>query len=413
MELYLQNNVYFVKGHKNAAIYDTNNNKVYAVDEYGKQIIDNMISGKEIHLEIEKSYLQKLKELDLLTEIKSDLSKEIKIPDSKLIYAWLEITEACNLKCIHCYGKFGQPKINNKKILKTNEWKKIIDKLIKMDCKSIQLIGGEPMIHKDFYEILEYAYTQGIKKIDVFTNGTLINEKSIDIFKRTNANVRVSVYGHNAEIHDKITKIRGSFENNQKALKLLKENNIPTRIAVVVMKENEEYVEEIKRYITELGHIYNGYDVIRQSCATDNKEHSVTNIKLLNSRYNTKAEFWTNHKSFIENHFYNSCWNGKIAITSNGEILPCIFARDEVIGNIRENTDEQLKEKIVQMWKKTKDDVEVCKDCEFRYCCHDCRPLAKAINGKITSKYPRCCYNPYEGIWEKIENCTKEIKNVL
>ncbi len=189
----------------------------------------------------------------------------------------------------------------------------------------------------------------------------------------------------------------------------MKKNNIPTSIAVVVMKENEKYIEEIKKYITELGYRYNGYDVIRPSCVTDKKNHSITDIKLLKTRYNTKPEFWTNNNSFIENHFYNSCWNGKIAITSKGEILPCIFARDEIIGNIREDTEAKLKEKIVMTWRTTKDDVDTCKDCEFRYCCHDCRPLAKAINGKTMSKYPRCCYDPYKGIWEKIEDCTKEI----
>lgn len=133
---------------------------------------------------------------------------------------------------------------------------------------------------------------------------------------------------------------------------------------------------------------------------------------MLNSRYNVKPEFWTNKKSFIESHFYNSCWNGKIAITSKGEILPCIFARDEIIGNLKEETYKQLEDKIIRTWMTTKDNVETCKDCEFRYCCHDCRPLAKAINGTINGKYPRCCYNPYTGIWENIEKCTKEVKKV-
>lgn len=410
MRLYFKDNVHFVKGYKNAAIYDTNNNKVYALDEYGKQIIENMIEGKEIDVDIEKEYLEELKKLELLTDVNNCSNEKIKIPNAKLIYAWLEITEACNLRCVHCYGQFGHPKIDKEKTLKTKDWKEIIDKLIRYGCRDIQLIGGEPMVHKDFYEILEYAHLQGMKRIDVFTNGTFIDEKSIEIFKKTNASIRVSVYGHNAEIHDRITKQSGSFEANKKGLQLLKENNIPTSIAVVVMKENEKYIDEIKKYITELGHRYNGYDVIRPSCVTDKKNHSITNIKLLNSRYNTKAEFWTSNNSFIESHFYNSCWNGKIAITSKGEILPCIFARDEIIGNIREDTEEQLKEKIVMTWRKTKDDVDTCKDCEFRYCCHDCRPLAKAINGEIMSKYPRCCYNPYKGIWEKIEDCTKEIK---
>lgn len=409
MDLYFKENVYFVKGYKNAAIYDNNNDKVYAIDEYGKEIIENMLAGKIIESEIEQEYIENLKKMELLTDKNNESNQNFEEPKVKLIYAWLEITEACNLKCVHCYGQFGCPKIDKKKILNTQEWKNIIDRLIKYGCRDIQLIGGEPMVHKDFYEILEYAHKQGMKRIDVFTNATLIDEKSIEIFKKTNASVRVSVYGHNAEVHEAITKQKGSFETNKKGLELLKENNIPTNIAVVLMKENEKYINEIKNYITDLGHRYNGYDIIRPSCITDKKDHSITNFKLLNSRYNTKPEFWTNKKAFLNNRFYNSCWNGKIAITSKGEILPCIFARDEIIGNIRKDTEKQLEEKVINTWRMTKDDVEICRDCEFRYCCHDCRPLAKAINGKIDSKYPRCCYDPYKGTWEDVKQCTKEI----
>lgn len=409
MRLYFEEYAHFVKGYKNAAIYDTKNNKVYAMDDYGKQIVERMLNGEEIFEGIEKEYLEKLKKLKLITEIDNNSNEKIDIPNAKLVYAWLELTEACNLKCVHCYGQFGQPKIDKKHNLKTEKWKEIINKLIQYECRDIQLIGGEPMAYRDFYEILEYAHIQGMKRIDVFTNGTFIDENSIKIFKKTGASIRVSVYGHNARIHDGITKQEGSFEANKRGLQLLKANNIPTSIAVVVMKENEKYVKNIKDYIISLGHKYNGYDVIRPSCISDKMNHSITDISLLNSRYNTKPEFWTSRSSFIENHFYNSCWNGKIAITSKGNILPCIFARDEIIGNINTNTEDELKEKIIHAWRKTKEDVDTCKDCEFRYCCHDCRPLAKAIYGNINSKYPRCCYNPYQGIWKKLEECTAEL----
>lgn len=412
MKYYLNTNVFYVKGYKNSAIYDTKNNKVYSVDDYGRSIIEKLLAGERITLlDIEKEYIEELEKLELLSEKMNIMHDNlIEKPRPKLRYAWLEITEACNLRCIHCYGQFGYPIVDKNKILKTNEWKNIIDLLIKYGCREIQLIGGEPMAHPDFYEILDYAYKSGMNRIDVFTNATLINEKSIEILKKTKASVRVSVYGHNAEIHESITKHKGSFEANKRGLLLLKRNNIPTSIAVVIMKENEEYVNEIKEYILSLGHKYNGYDIIRPSCITDKKDHSVTNIKLLINRYNTKPEFWTNKNSFIENHFYNSCWNGKIAITSKGDILPCIFARDEVVGNIKHDSNTKLEEKIIEIWGMTKDNVETCRDCEYRYCCHDCRPLAKAINGNKDSKYPRCCYNPYTGVWEDLESYTKEIK---
>jgi predicted nucleotidyltransferase len=43
--------------------------------------------------------------------------------------------------------------------------------------------------------------------------------------------------------------------------------------------------------------------------------------------------------------------------------------------------------------------INTCKDCEFRFACKDCRPLAFAENANISEKTPRCTYNPYEGKW--------------
>ena len=101
------------------------------------------------------------------------------------------------------------------------------------------------------------------------------------------------------------------------------------------MRENEKYINEIKSYILNLGHRYNGYDVIRPTCINDGANHSIIDYNILKSRYNVKPNFYTNKNSFDMNYYYNSCFNGKIAITSNGDILNCIFDRDKIIGNLK------------------------------------------------------------------------------
>lgn len=57
---------------------------------------------------------------------------------------------------------------------------------------------------------------------------------------------------------------------------------------------------------------------------------------------------------------------------------------------------------LKETWELTKDKVLVCKHCEYRYACFDCRPLAEGLScGKSYSNapYPRCTYNPYTGEW--------------
>ena len=50
----------------------------------------------------------------------------------------------------------------------------------------------------------------------------------------------------------------------------------------------------------------------------------------------------------------------------------------------------------------SKDKIEICKDCEFRYACKDCRPLGKSLDGNLWGKYAYCTYNPYIGRWQDV-----------
>lgn len=247
-----------------------------------------------------------------------------------------------------------------------------------------------------------------MKRISVFTNATLLKEKDMELLKECKANIRVSLYGHNSEIHDLVTGKKGSFELNRKNLLLLKKYNIPSSISVIIMKENEKYLQEIKNYIQEIDYKFLGYDVIRATEFKGRYNHSINSYNILKERYLCKPEFYTNQKQYMINKYMNSCWNSKIAITSTGDILPCVFARDEIIGNIKKVSIKDIMKNNIYS-NITKDKIQVCKDCEFRYACHDCRPLAKGLYNDINAKNPRCLYDPYNGTWNKIEDYTVEI----
>lgn len=110
------------------------------------------------------------------------------------------------------------------------------------------------------------------------------------------------------------------------------------------------------------------------------------------------------HKSLIFSmEFYceakvaNSCLNKKVVIAQNGDIKNCI-ASNVVIGNIEQMDIENLLfDNTYNIQKKiTKDSIEVCRDCEFRYACMDCRS-----SGSVTGIFApqKCSYNPYIGAW--------------
>lgn len=409
MEVYLGSDNYFVTGSKNASIYNLREEKVYELNEIAKFSIINFIEKKQMSTQ-QKNFVDNLIKKQIINPSQISKNFEFEKPKFKIRFAWLELTEQCNLHCVHCYGKFGEPSKCKTEKMKLEEWYTVIDELYDMGCRDIQLIGGEPFCYKNIYEIIKYLHEKGFKKITNFTNATLINKDNIEILKKYNVNTRFSLYGYNAETHEAVTQIKGSFEKTVNAIKLLKENNLNVSVAVILMKENELYIDNIKKFIVEDLRIdYNGYDVIRPSCINDNIEHRIKDYSLLSNRYYTFPRFRITKKQFEYNHFYNACLNEKIAVASNGDILPCIFSRNSIIGNVKSTTLHDLIQNIQKSWEITKNEIRICQNCEYRYACSDCRPLALGVFDDRFAKYPRCCYSPEEGVWKNIEQFTQEI----
>lgn len=116
--------------------------------------------------------------------------------------------------------------------------------------------------------------------------------------------------------------------------------------------------------------------------------------------------FNTNLPKILEAINHNSCLHKKIAIDINGNIKNCP-AMPQTFGNIKDTTlEEALNQRYFKKyWNLTKDSIEVCKDCEFRYICTDCRAYTERTHNKDegldTSKPLKCGYNPYIGEWEE------------
>ena len=80
---------------------------------------------------------------------------------------------------------------------------------------------------------------------------------------------------------------------------------------------------------------------------------------------------------YFYRHKYNPCLQGNIAITGDGNILPC------------------------PNWKLTKDLSETCSECEYRYFCSDCSLIEMAVSKGKLNKKVFCLYDQENGIWHK------------
>ncbi|WP_343687880.1 grasp-with-spasm system SPASM domain peptide maturase [Chryseobacterium gleum] len=115
--------------------------------------------------------------------------------------------------------------------------------------------------------------------------------------------------------------------------------------------------------------------------------------------------FNTNIPKVIEAINHNSCLYKKMGIDKNGNLKNCPLM-NESFGNINsQNLEETINQPgFKKYWNLTKDYIETCKDCEFRYVCTDCRAYTenaeKNKEGLNISKPLKCGYNPYTGVWE-------------
>ena len=389
----------YVKGAHQSAIYDLLNNEVFSINAQGTVILDKALNQKELSTE-DYIFLDDLVNAKLLNDHTHPI-EDLKLPPT-FNYVWLEITNGCNCECLHCYGAFGLPKkCEIAKELKIDEWKRIIDDIYRMGCRSVQFIGGEPLVAPFFEEIVEYAKKIGIERIDVFTNGTLIKEHTAQILKEVGANVRVSIYGYDSETHDYITKRPGSFIKLDHSINMLQKYGVPVSPAIVLMEENQSYLTGIIEYLKSKNLEYHGFDTVRKVRHSPQKSHCVTDQEVLNKRLMLMPRFTTSLYDYCCSLNWNNCWFGKMSIAANGEVIPCIFARDLSCGNVRNDSWDDIKKSLIEKWKITKDHVLVCKDCEYRYACDDCRPLALGETGELLNKYPRCLYDPHTGKWEQ------------
>lgn len=401
----LTNDVVYVKGAKNGAIYDFVSGNVYWINSESCELINKLIQNNgdtSSFAADEQKYL-------LLLEKNNLYDKNFKIKKynpsinstKKLEMAWLEITQACNCKCLHCYQ--GEKHITSTHTLELFEWIRVISQLQTEGVSRVVVIGGEPCIYKYIYDILLELYNKEIKTT-LFTNATIINESLMELIIRCadKISVKVSLYGDNAADHDMVTQCPGSFEKLVSNVRKLTTNGVTVSVAVVAMKENQDKLHGIKEFIHSLGARYSKFDVIRNVFGGTQDQHTPTNKEIINSCLFKRPNFKATRSVFDNNHNKNSCWYGKIAITETGDVIPCVFERSIIYGNVKDSSISNIlqSQQLHYCWHMNFTNVEYCKNCEFRYACKDCRPLGRSVNGNISGKNPRCKYNPYTGEWE-------------
>ena len=346
--------------------------------KYSIQGIMEMLADDE-----DRDYLKNV--LDALEEMKLIG----KAPTRKLHDVSFAISNRCNLKCKHCMVNADSCAENE--FFTTEEIKQAFRKVIAAKPENITVTGGEPLVRKDFLEIITYLRENFDGTIGLMTNATLLNEKNVDVIVSCVNNISISLDGANEET---VSLIRGAnvFQKVLDAIKLLHTKGFKDiSISMVVTADNDLYVDEF----LELCKKYECKPMLRALSLSGQAERNkdlLTKQQLNKQKVSTykKKEM---EKSLEKNFYACSCDAGATTLTieSNGEIFPCnLFVEPQYcLGNIREVNDlEELLQKNPKKFISNclqefePDTISECKNCDISYFCWSCLPEVKELKDK-------------------------------
>jgi len=330
----------------------------------------------------------------------------------------IEITGRCNMNCQHCRAAH-QPRQD----MPIEQIVKIIRfaRRFSPNYKEIILSGGEPLLHREFPEVLTAVRQNGGKCITLTTNGSLLNKEHLLIIQELNFQrfiLSVSIDSLSAAKHDTFRNHKGSFTKATRALKLIAENNIPSVIASMrstLQSSQIDDMEKMVRYARDIGCKRISFSAIHPAGRAIERpdlwmtaEQKLTFLKRI---YKLKAKFpdmnvTTNDplkcllrdkKDIGKNGelVFDGC--GAAAITFNvnadGTMTPCALLDIPMMNvfplTIEEITeayrDNQIVKDMLAMNLKGK-----CGRCAQKYQCGGCRARALIQKGDILEEDPHC-----------------------
>lgn len=165
----------------------------------------------------------------------------------------IELTSACNLKCVMC-SSYLRPRVPLSKEILLKLFEEVSE-----DAKKITLQGGEPFLHPELLDITDSIFKKGFQ-CTIFTNGTILNKSVISNLVENNCRLILSLDGSCPEVHDSIRKVPGTFNKLMDFIDYVKylRSDIPKFISFNLVIQNEN-IKDILNYfelINKLGGRY-------------------------------------------------------------------------------------------------------------------------------------------------------------
>lgn len=238
---------------------------------------------------------------------------------------FIELTGQCNERCVHCYAE-SAPTVTD--ALERDVAMRVVAEAVASGFKRVQFTGGDPLLCEFLPDLVELASTLGAPYIEIYTNGLALTDELLGKLAPFAPSFAFSVYSTRPEVHDATTRTPGSHRRTLAAIDRVVAKGLKCRAGAVILDETED-VEELVRMLKVRGVGFvswtRAYSVGRGTEVASASANAVDSVKKPVSLDESGG-----HRS---NDIKGTA--GKLCVTYTGDVVPCIFQRESVLGNVR------------------------------------------------------------------------------
>jgi MoaA/NifB/PqqE/SkfB family radical SAM enzyme len=228
---------------------------------------------------------------------------------------FIELVGICNERCVHCYAE-SSPQV--KAALDHVTAESIVDDGARLGFRRIQFTGGDPLLCSFLPDLVARASAYDVREI--YTNGLALDEELLAKLAPHEPSFAFSYYSHDPGVHDAITRTPGSHRRTRSAIQRCVARGLPVRCSVVVLGDNVDGVDATVEDLRSLG-----VKTITAAASMSAGRGSLFAWKPHANNSNVAAG---GHRAA------NATAEGKLCVTYEGAVVPCIFNRSRVLGHV-------------------------------------------------------------------------------
>ena len=356
---------------------------------------------------------------------------------------WM-ITGKCNYNCRHCFNAADNAPLMSEWSLE--EANRLLDQARDCGINAFTITGGEPMLHRNFFDIVEGIYARDMFVEELNTNGYFINQESLDRMKALGCKPLIKISFDGIGWHDWMRKREGAEKDALRAIELCIKNGFSVKVQTNVNRKNLDSMLKTVELFDKMG--VGETRIIRTTEAPRWVQNAGDATLTIEEYYNASLELWQKYAA-AEHQMTITIWQfgelnpiyktytlaaisackgkyragtpvcpgnrGMIAVAANGNVFPChqmsgyYEQHGDILGNLKTGSLKDLLSggRYIDEVCATVGDLReinpTCGGCKyFENCTGGCRAIALALTGNKMGVDPSKCIFWHGGYYERI-----------